>query len=106
MRGIAYILAPALAFAGLTASGAAAPAPVKLAVFPFELEDFSAGAGYVPADEIDREQLRLSTEEARRLMAQHLKMAHEAQGMEHPSIKAAHPLHEQAVPPAVPLVKP
>ncbi len=70
MRGIAYILAPALVFAGLATAGAATPVPVKLAVFPFELEDFSAGAGYVPADEIDREQLRLSTEEARRLIAE------------------------------------
>jgi hypothetical protein len=40
-----------------------------MAVFPFELEDFSAGAAYVPPDDIDREQLRLSTEEARRLIA-------------------------------------
>ena len=70
MRVIATILTPALFFAGLATAGAAAPAPVKLAVFPFELEDFSAAAGYVPPDEIDREQLRLSTEEARRLIAQ------------------------------------
>ena len=70
MRGIAFILAPALVFAGLAAAGAAAPAPIKLAVFPFELEDFSAAAGYVPPDEIDREQLRLSTEQARRLIAE------------------------------------
>ena len=35
--------------------------PVKIAVFPFELEDFSAAAPYVPPDDIDREQLRLST---------------------------------------------
>ena len=40
-----------------------------MAVFPFELEDFSAAAGYIPPDDIDREQLRLSTEEARRLIA-------------------------------------
>ena len=45
-------------------------APIKLAVFPFELEDFSAAAAYIPPDDIDREQLRLSTEEARRLIAQ------------------------------------
>ena len=71
MRGIAFILAPALVVAGLAvAGGAEAPVPVKLAVFPFELEDFSAGAGYIPPDEIDREQLRLSTEEARRVIAE------------------------------------
>lgn len=69
---IVSILAPALVFAGFAVTGAAeavgAPS-VKLAVFPFELEDFSAGAGYIAPDEIDREQLRLSTEEARRLIA-------------------------------------
>lgn len=70
MRGIAFLLAPALVLAGLAAAGAEAPVPVKLAVFPFELEDFSAAAGYIPPDEIDREQLRLSTEEARRLIAE------------------------------------
>ena len=70
MRGIAFILAPALVFAGLAiAGGAEAPVPVKLALFPFELEDSSAAAGYVAPDDIDREQLRLSTEEARRLIA-------------------------------------
>ncbi len=71
MRGIAFIFAPALVVAGLAGAGSAEPRPpVKLAVFPFELEDFSAAAGYVPPDEIDREQLRLSTEEARRLIAE------------------------------------
>ena len=69
---IALILAPAIVLAVLAAAGAAdtaAPSPIKIAVFPFELEDFSAGAAYVPPDDIDREQLRLSTEEARRLIA-------------------------------------
>jgi Protein of unknown function (DUF2380) len=72
MRHIAFILAPAMIFAAFAIAGATeavAPAPVKLAVFPFELEDFSAGAAYFPPDDIDREQLRLSTEEARRLIA-------------------------------------
>jgi hypothetical protein len=67
MRYIALILMPAVVLAPLSAARAAEP--VKMAVFPFELEDFSAGAGYVPPDDIDREQLRLSTEEARRLIA-------------------------------------
>jgi len=73
MRGSAFILAPAMVLAGFAAAGAAEPAapqPIKLAVFPFELEDFSAAAAYLPPDDIDREQLRLSTEEARRLIAQ------------------------------------
>jgi len=69
MRGIAFIIAPALVVAGLAVAGGA-EAPTKLAVFPFELEDSSAAAGYVAPDEIDREQLRLSTEEARRLIAE------------------------------------
>jgi hypothetical protein len=72
MRSIALILAPAIVLAAFATAGTAetaAPSPIKMAVFPFELEDFSAGAAYVPPDDIDREQLRLSTEEARRLIA-------------------------------------
>ena len=72
MRSIALILAPAIILAALAAAGAAetvAPSPIKMAVFPFELEDSSGAAGYVPPDDIDREQLRLSAEEARRLIA-------------------------------------
>ena len=72
MRTIALVLVPAIVLAALAVVGAAetaAPPPIKMAVFPFELEDFSAGAAYVPPDDIDREQLRLSTEEARRLIA-------------------------------------
>lgn len=57
-------------FAVATAAEAVALPPIKLAVFPFELEDFSAAAAYLPPDDIDREQLRLSTEEARRLIAE------------------------------------
>jgi hypothetical protein len=65
MRGITFVLAPAMIVAGLSVAAAAEPAapqPIKLAVFPFELEDFSAAAAYTPPDDIDREQLRLSTE--------------------------------------------
>jgi hypothetical protein len=72
MRTIALILAPAFVLAALAPAGATEPvaqSPIKIAVFPFELEDFSAAAAYVPPDDIDREQLRLSTEEARRLIA-------------------------------------
>jgi hypothetical protein len=47
MRHIALVLAPALALATAQAAETVAP-PIKIAVFPFELEDFSAGAGYVP----------------------------------------------------------
>ena len=45
-------------------------APVKIAVFDFELEDFSGGAGIIPESDQDREQLRLATETVRRLLAE------------------------------------
>jgi hypothetical protein len=73
MRGFAFMLGAAMAvgsFAIAIADESAAPAPIKLAVFPFELEDFSAAAAYHPPDDIDREQLRLATEEACRLIAE------------------------------------
>jgi hypothetical protein len=47
-----------------------AVAPVKIAVFDFELEDFSGGAGLIPESGQDREQLRLATETARRLLTE------------------------------------
>jgi len=73
MRNMTSILAPAMLLASSAVAGAAetaAPSPVKIAVFPFELADFSAAAPYVPADDIDREQLRLSTEEAQKLIVE------------------------------------
>jgi hypothetical protein len=73
MRGILSILVSATILAGcaaVQADEAMAPPVIKLMVFPFELEDFSAAAAYRPADDVDREQLRLATEEARRLIAQ------------------------------------
>src|ERR1700729_124498 len=47
-----------------------AVAPIKLAVFDFELEDFSGGAAIIPESDQDREQLRLTTETTRRLLAE------------------------------------
>jgi hypothetical protein len=49
---------------------AGAPPQVKLAVFQFELEDFSGGAGIIPENDEDREQLRVATETASRLIAE------------------------------------
>ena len=71
MRGIASHLVATtfLALSGV-AGNAMAASPVRIAVFPFELMDFSAAFPYVASDDIDREQLRLSTEEARRLIAE------------------------------------
>lgn len=45
-------------------------APVKIAVFDFELEDFSGGAGVVPESDEDRGQLKLATETVRRLLTE------------------------------------
>jgi hypothetical protein len=67
---IACMLVPLTVVATFAVARANEPSPpIKLAVFPFELEDFSAAAAYIPPDDIDREQLRLSTEEARKLIA-------------------------------------
>ena len=44
-------------------------APVKLAVFEFELEDFSGGASILPANPADAEQLKQATDETRQLIA-------------------------------------
>jgi hypothetical protein len=71
MRCIASRLVAAILLAGGALTGTAiAASPVKIAVFAFELEDFSAAAPHIPPDDIDREQLRLATEEARRLIAE------------------------------------
>ena len=71
MRCIASHLVVAMLLAGSDVAGTAvAASPVKIVVFPFELMDLSAAAPYVAPDDVDREQLRLSTEEARRLIAE------------------------------------
>lgn len=44
--------------------------PLKLALFDFELEDFSAGASFLAGNPADSEQLKSVTDEARRLIAQ------------------------------------
>jgi hypothetical protein len=59
----------ALAILAVQQSRAAAPVPVKIAVFGFELDDKSAGGGIIGPDAIDGENLKLSTEEARRMLA-------------------------------------
>jgi hypothetical protein len=70
MRCIAsHLVAAVLLAGGVVAGTAIAASPIKIAVFPFELTDFSAASPYIAPDDIDREQLRLSTEEARRLIA-------------------------------------
>jgi Protein of unknown function (DUF2380) len=43
---------------------------IKIAVFDFELEDFSGGSSLIPESASDTGQLKLATDEARRLIAQ------------------------------------
>jgi hypothetical protein len=51
------------------ASHAGEAAPIKIAVFAFELEDTSAGGGIVPQDDFDTSYLKQATEEAKRWLA-------------------------------------
>jgi hypothetical protein len=53
----------------LQSSRAAEPAPVKIAIFDFELDDRSAAGGLVGPDAIDTENLKKATEEARQRLA-------------------------------------
>jgi hypothetical protein len=61
-----------LGAAALAAPGtrAATPSPIQLAVFDFELEDFSAGADSAGESPDDKTQLAIATAEARRLLGQ------------------------------------
>ena len=45
------------------------PSPIKIAVFDFELDDFSGGAGIAGNNAADLTQLDRSTSEARRLIS-------------------------------------
>jgi hypothetical protein len=64
----ASLAAAALAFAARP-SQATDPAPIKIAVFAFELSDTSGGSGIIPQDAIDTENLKSATENARRFLA-------------------------------------
>jgi Protein of unknown function (DUF2380) len=57
------------ALPGLGTNAGSSPL-TKIAVFDFELEDFSAAAGLIPASAEDAGQLKRATEEVRRLLAQ------------------------------------
>jgi hypothetical protein len=63
----AYLLCTALV---VTFEAGAAPAPIKLAIFDFELEDFSAGASSAVASPSDVTQLANVTEKVRQLFTQ------------------------------------
>jgi hypothetical protein len=65
------ILAAALFSQAIPAAWAdASPAPAKLALFEFELEDFSAGAQYAGDGQTDAAQLQRATAEARKLLGE------------------------------------
>lgn len=68
-RALAASLAAALTVFAIQPSKAAEPGLVKIAIFDFELDDRSAGGGIIGPDAIDTENLRLSTEEARRMLS-------------------------------------
>jgi hypothetical protein len=69
-------------------------APVKFAVFDFELEDFSGGAGIIPESDQDREQLRLATETVRRLLVESGRYSLvDVSGADAPDV-TAHSLHK------------
>jgi hypothetical protein len=68
-RGLAASLFAALTVFAIQPSRAAEPSVVKIAVFDFELDDKSAGGGIIRPDAIDIENLKLSTEEARRMLS-------------------------------------
>jgi hypothetical protein len=74
MKAQAVLGAVMLSIVGAPAAderaGPAAPRPIKIAVFDFELEDKSAGAGIVRLDEKDLSYLKQSTEEAKRLLSE------------------------------------
>lgn len=59
-----------LALAACTGASAGDAGPTKIAVYDFELNDFSAGGGVIAMDERDRQYLGEATAEARRRLAQ------------------------------------
>jgi hypothetical protein len=70
-RPLLAACAGALVWSGALAPyPASADPPIKIAIFDFELEDFSAGAGIAGATSADAVQLNRAAEEARRLMAE------------------------------------
>lgn len=68
-RVLAASLAAVLIVFAIQPSKAAEPGVVKIAIFDFELDDRSAGRGIIGQDAIDIENLRKSTEEARRMLS-------------------------------------
>jgi hypothetical protein len=68
-RALAATLAAASTLFAIQPSSAAERGPAKIAVFDFELDDRSAGGGIIGPDATDTENLKMSTEQARRMLA-------------------------------------
>ncbi len=68
-RALAAGLVAALAVLAMPPPGAAEPGLIRIALFEFELDDRSAGGGIIAQDAIDSGNLKLATEEARRMLA-------------------------------------
>jgi len=68
-QALAGCVALILTAAAIHPAHAAEPAPVRMAVFDFELDDRSAAGGLIAKDAIDDENLRKATEEARQRLA-------------------------------------
>ena len=66
----AAVLAAAVAIFTTQPFAAAEAEPTKIAVFEFELKDTSAGGGVIAADAVDTENLKKSTDEARRVLSE------------------------------------
>ena len=68
-QALAGCVALILTAAAIHPAHAAELAPVRMAVFDFELDDRSAAGGLIAKDAIDDENLRKATEEARQRLA-------------------------------------
>ena len=69
-RALAASFAAAVSLFATQPSRAAEPGPAKIAVFDFELDDRSASGGVIGQDAVDTENLKLSSEAARRMLAE------------------------------------
>jgi hypothetical protein len=69
--GVSIALAAVLAASmPVLLASAETPAPIRIAVFDFELEDYSPGAGIIAETPEDAAQLKRATDEARQLIEQ------------------------------------
>jgi Protein of unknown function (DUF2380) len=91
---LAYLLGALLALAGTVPPVAAAPAPIKLAIFDFELEDTSAGASVTGGSPSDETKLTDLTNEVRQLLVKSGRYQVISTGGVDAAAALAHPLHD------------